>query len=56
MQPPDARPEEFGWAFSNGSKYIIKWFQGPAAPHVSGMTISKNTEPSTENDTEGITI
>ena len=24
--PLDDKPEEFGWTFSNDSKYIIKWF------------------------------
>ena len=51
--PPDDRPEEFGWTFSNDGKYIIKWFEGPAAPRVLDVTISEDTEPSTENDTEG---
>ena len=37
----------------NDGKYIIKWFEGPAAPRVLDVTISKDTEPSTENDTEG---
>ena len=51
--PPDDGPEEFGWTFSNDGKYIIKWFEGPAAPRVLDVTISEDTKPSTENDTEG---
>ena len=50
---PDDKPEEFGWTFSNDSKYIIKWFEGPAVPRVLDVTISEDTKPSTENDTEG---
>ena len=34
VHPPGDRPEEFGWAFSNDDKYIIKWFEGPAALHM----------------------
>ena len=56
VHPPDDRPEEFGWTFSNDGKYIIKWFEGPAAPQVLDMAVSKDTEPSTENDTEGTYI
>ena len=51
--PPDDRLEEFGWTFSNDGKYIIKWFEGPAAPRVLDVTISEDTKPSTQNDTEG---
>ena len=39
--PPDDGPEQFGWTFSNNGKYIIKWFEGPAAPRVLDVTISK---------------
>ena len=39
--PLDDGPEEFGWTFSNNGKYIIKWFEGPAAPRVLDVTISK---------------
>ena len=46
-------PKEFGWTFSNDSKYIIKWFEGPAAPRVLDVAILEDTEPWTENDTEG---
>ena len=52
MHPPDDRPEEFGWTFKNDGK----WFEGPAAPQVLDMTVSKDTEPSTENDTKGTYI
>ena len=38
---PDHGPEEFGWTFSNSGKYIIKWFEGPAAPRVLDVAISK---------------
>ena len=41
--PPDDRPEEFGWVFSNDDKYIIKWFEGPGATRVLDMTISEDT-------------
>ena len=34
-------------------KYIIKWFEGPATLQVS---ISEDTQPSKENDTEGTYI
>ena len=54
--PPDGRPEEFGWAFSNDGKHIIKWFEGPAVASVSDVTIFDNTETATENDTEAFTI
>ena len=37
----------------NDSKYTIKWFEGPAASRVLDVTVSEDTEPSTENDTEG---
>ena len=44
--PPDDKPEEFGWTFSNDGKYIIKWFEGPAAPRVLDVTIFfSNEEP-----------
>ena len=51
--PPDDRPEEFGWTFSNDGKYIIKWFEGPKEPRVLDVTISEDTVPSTENYTNG---
>ena len=43
---PDDRQEEFGWVFSNDDKYIIKWFEGPAAALVLDVTISEDTRPS----------
>ena len=46
VHPPDDRPEEFGWVFSNDDKYIIKWFEGPGATRVLDMTISEDTGPS----------
>ena len=46
VHPPDDRPEEFGWVFSNDDKYIIKWFKGPGATRVLDMTISEDTGPS----------
>ena len=54
--PPHDKPEELGWTFSNDGKYIIKWFEGPTAQRVLDVTITEDTESSTENDTEGITI
>ena len=51
--PPDDKPEEFGWTFSNDGKYIITWFEGPEAPRVLDEIISEDTKPSTENYTEG---
>ena len=53
VHPPDDKPEKCGLTFSNDGKYIIKWFEGPAAPRVLDVTISKDTKPSTENDTKG---
>ena len=52
-QPPDGKPEEFGWTFSNDGRYIIKWCEGSAAPRVLDLSVSEDTEPSTENDIEG---
>ena len=46
VHPHDDSPEEFGWVFSNGNKYIIKWFERPAAAQVLDVTISKDTGPS----------
>ena len=43
VHPLDDSPEEFGWVFSNDNKYIIKWFEGPAAAQVLDVTISKDT-------------
>ena len=43
VHPPDDRPKESGWVFSNDDKYIIKWFQGPATARVLDVTISENT-------------
>ena len=51
--PPNDRPEDFGWTLSNDGQYIIKWFEGPAAPRVLDVTISEDTEPTTEDFTEG---
>ena len=31
VHPPDDWPRENGSVFSNDNKYIIKWFEGPAA-------------------------
>ena len=49
----DVRPEEFGWTFGNDGRYIIKWCEGPSAQRVLDVTISEDTEPLTENATEG---
>ena len=34
VHPLDDRPKELDWAFSNDSKYIIKWFEGPVVARV----------------------
>ena len=49
VHPLDDRPEEFGWVFINEDK----WFEGPAAAGVLGVTISEDAGPSTKNGTEG---
>ena len=46
VHPPNDRPEEFSWVFSNNDKYIIKWFEGAAAAQVLDVTISEDTGPS----------
>ena len=49
VHPLDDRPEEFGWVFINEDK----WFEGPAAAGVLGVTISEDVGPSTKTGTEG---
>ena len=49
VNPLDDRPEEFGWVFINEDK----WFEGPAAAGVLGVTISEDVGTSTKNGTEG---
>ena len=46
VHPPDDRPEELGFVFSNKDKYIIKWFEGHAAAQVLDLTISEDIGPS----------
>ena len=46
VHPPDDRPEELGFVFSNKDKYIIKWFEGHAAAQVLDLTISEDLGPS----------
>ena len=52
-QPPDEYPENSGWVFEDQS-YIIKWFEGSAAPKALDVVYDENIQPpanlNSEND------